>query len=119
MSQNPLVLALHFLLEVAAVVAVGYWAWASNEGAWRWVLVIGLPVLAVAAWAVFRAAGDGPTPMVAIPGLARLALELAILGGAALLLALADRPILAAAFAALIVLDYALSYDRVARLIGS
>ena len=72
--------------------------------------------LQAGAWAGFRAAGDGPDPVVAIPGALRLILELAILGGAAAALAAANRPTLALVFAALIVVDVA-SYDRVVRLL--
>lgn len=32
MSQHPLNLALRFLLEIAASVAIGYWGWHQAEG---------------------------------------------------------------------------------------
>lgn len=119
MSQHPAILGLHFLLELAALVAVGYWGWMRHDGLTRWALTVGLPLAAAAAWAIFRAGADGPDPLVAIPGIARLVLELVILGGAAFLLWRAGQPIAATAFGALIVLDYGLQYDRVLRLAGS
>ncbi|HEX2142725.1 MAG TPA: YrdB family protein [Candidatus Limnocylindria bacterium] len=118
MSQNAAVLGLHFMLEVAALAAMAYWGWTRQDGATRWLLATGLPILAATAWAVFRAPNDGPQALVAIPGFARLALELLVLGGAALLLWQAAQPALAAGFAALIVIDYLLQYDRVGRLLG-
>lgn len=118
MSLNPLVLGFHFLLEIAALLAVAYWGWTRHEGLARWGLTVGLPLAAAAVWALFRAVGDGPEPTVAIPGIARLALELVILLGAAFLLWQAGQPTLAAVFVGLIVLDYVLQYDRVVRLLG-
>ncbi|HEX7173015.1 MAG TPA: DUF2568 domain-containing protein [Candidatus Limnocylindria bacterium] len=117
MSQNLIVLGLHFLLELAALASLAYWGWTTQSGIWRIAWSAGLVVVAAGAWAVFRAAGDGPDPVVAIPGALRLVLELAILGGAAAALAAANRPTLALIFAALIVVDYVASYDRVVRLL--
>ena len=76
MSQAPAVLGLHFLLEVAALAALARWGWATHAGATRWLWAIGVPLVAAAAWAVLRAPGDGPAPLVAVPGALRLALEL-------------------------------------------
>jgi hypothetical protein len=118
MSQNPIVLGFHFLLEVGALAAAAYWGWTSRAGVARWAWAIGLPLVLATAWAIFRAAGDGPDPTVTIPGVARLIIELAILGGAAFLLWRAGRPSLAGVFVALIVIDFALQYDRVGRLLG-
>lgn len=118
MSQNPVVLALHFLMELGALAAVAFWGWTRSTGTARWVWALGLPVLLAITWAVFRAAGDGPDPTVTIPGPARLVLELAVLGGAAFLLLRAGRSSLAGLFVALIIVDFALQYDRIGRLLG-
>ncbi len=118
MSVNPVVLGFHFLLEIAALVAVGYWGWTRHDGLARWGLAVGLPLAAAVVWALFRAVGDGPEPTVAVPGAARLALELLVLLGAAFLLWQAGQPTLAAIVVALIILDYVLQYDRVMRLLG-
>ena len=117
-SQNAAVLGLHFLLEVAALLALAYWGWATHAGPERWAWAIGLPLLVAVVWATFRAPGDGSEPTVAIPGFLRLLIELLILGGGAAALYAAERPALAIGMAALVVVDYALSYDRVARLLG-
>ena len=118
MSENPAVLGLHFLLEDAALLALAYWGWAAHAGAERWAWAIGLSLLAGAVWATLRAPGDGAEPIVAIPGLLRLLIELLILGGGAAALYAAERRALAIGMAALVVVDYALSYDRLARLLG-
>ncbi|HSK92813.1 MAG TPA: YrdB family protein [Candidatus Angelobacter sp.] len=119
MSQHPLVLGYHFLLELVALVAFGYWGWTQHAGVGRWLWTIGLPVVAAVAWALLRAPGDGPDATIAIPGIARLALELLVLGGAAFLLWRAGQPLAAGAFAVLIVIDYILQFDRVGRLISA
>ena len=117
MSTNPLVLGLHFLLELAALGAAAYWGWTQHAGIGRWAWAIGLPLVAAVLWAIFRAAADPQPAVVEIPGPMRLGLELVILGGAAALLAVAGQPTLALGFAGLIAVDYALSYDRVGRLL--
>ncbi len=63
MSEKPIVLGPHFALEIAALVALGFWAWTTQEGVARWVAVIGLPELAAVAWSVFRAPADAPDAM--------------------------------------------------------
>jgi hypothetical protein len=117
MSQEPWTLALHLLLELAALAAMVVWAWTTRSRATRWAWAIGLPIVAGALWALFRAIGDGPAATVEIPGSARLALEWLILGGGAFLLWRTDRRPLAVLMLGLIVIDYALQYDRVARLV--
>jgi Protein of unknown function (DUF2568) len=119
MSQSELVLGLHVALELAALAAFAFWGWTTHDGVLRWLWAIGLPIVAALAWALFRTVGDGPEPTVAIPGTARLALELIILIGAAVLVAAADLPLIGAVFGVLILADYALSYDRVLRLLGA
>lgn len=118
MSQNPAVLGLHFLLELSALASIAYWGWTTRTGLARWGWAIGLPLVLAVIWAIFRAAGDGPDPTVTIPGMARLVLEVAILGGGAFLLWRAGKPSLAGIFVALIIIDFALQYDRVIRLMG-
>ena len=46
MSENPVNLALRFLLELAALAALGQWGWVAHDGAARWVWTVGLVVVA-------------------------------------------------------------------------
>ena len=86
MGSHPVNLALRFLLEIAALVAIGYWGWTQHTGVLRFVLAIGGPVLAAVLWGTFAVPDDpsrsGKAP-VAVPGIIRLALELAIFAFAA------------------------------------
>ncbi len=113
MSAHPANLALRFVLELAAWASIGYWGWAAQRGAWRFVLAFGLPLMAMVVWGTFRVPDDPGAAPVAVPGIARLIIELVEFGAAVALLFAAGRPALAVALGALVLLHYALSYDRV------
>ncbi len=113
MSSHPLNLALRFLLELAALAAMAYWGWTTQEGAWRVVLAVGIPLVAAALWGTFRVPGDPAKAPVAVPGLARLLLEFAFFGAAAGLLIAANQPTTAQVLAVVVILHYIASYDRI------
>lgn len=77
MADHPLNLAVRFGLEVAALIAYGVWGWQQRDDWLRFVLAIGVPLVAAVLWGTFRVPNDPGTPPVAVPGLLRLALELA------------------------------------------
>ena len=113
MSNNPVNLAVRFLLELAALVAMGYWGWTTQEGILRPVLAVGIPLVAAALWGIFRVPGDPRDAPVAVTGMVRLLLEAAFFSTAVILLAAADQPTAAAVFAVVVIIHYAVSYDRV------
>ena len=117
MSAHPINLGLRFLLELANWAAMGYWGWSQHQGLGRFVWGVGLPVLAMAVWGVFRVPNDPGNAPVAVPGAIRLAIELVEFGLGAALLVAAGRPTLGIAFAAIVVAHYGISYDRIARLL--
>jgi hypothetical protein len=107
-------LGLHFLLELAALIMVAIWGFRAGTGWWQQIsLGILLPLLLAVVWAVFRVPKDPGNAIVAIPGPVRLALELAILGGAAASFYAAGYPRWSIAFAAAIIIDYGLMAERV------
>lgn len=116
MSQHPLNLALRFLLEVAASVAIGYWGWHQAKGPLRYAPAVLLPLAAAALWGVFRvpgdasASGDAPVP---VPGIIRLGLELTLFACAVWGLASEGAPSLALVLAVTTLLHYLISYDRI------
>lgn len=119
MANHPLNLALRFLLEVAALVGLGLWGFRQGEGPLRWGAGIGLPLLAMVLWATFRVPGDPvPTPLVPVPGAVRLCLELVLFAAATAAYLGAGARIVGWTFAALVVLHYALSFDRIRWLLG-
>jgi len=120
LAHHPLNLALRFILELAALAALAYWGWTQHTGALRYLLAIGLPLLAAVLWGVFRvpgdeSAGDGA---VAIPGPLRLLLELGLFATAVWCLLTSGLTTLSWVFAGLVTVHYLLSYDRVLWLLG-
>lgn len=115
MSNNPLNLAVRFLLELGALAAMAYWGWTTHDGLWRFLWAVGLPLLAAALWGTLRVPGDPGDAPVAIPGAFRLFLEFIFFATAVWCIADAGRQSLAVAFAAITLLHYLASYDRVLR----
>ena len=113
MGSHPVNLALRFLLELAAWASMAYWGWTQHQGAPRFVWGIGLPLAAMAVWGIFRVPGDPGDAPVPVPGVLRLALELAELGLAVGLLIAAGRLVLGIGLGAIVLLHYAVSYDRI------
>jgi len=119
MSQNPLNLAVRFLLEILALLALGAWARARFPGALGFVLMILVPLLAATAWGIFNVKGDpsrsgkAPAP---VPGIVRLLLELAFFGSATWAL-FSLNTTFGWIFGAVTLLHYILSYDRIAWLL--
>lgn len=115
MSQNPLNLAIRFLLEILALVAIGAWARAQFPGFPGLLLMILLPLLAASAWGVFNVKGDpsrsGKAP-VPVPGAVRLLLEFAFFGSATWAL-FRLNPTYGWIFGAVALAHYLLSYDRI------
>jgi hypothetical protein len=120
MSQNPINLAVRFFLEIAALIAIGYWSWAQHTGFLRVVLVIVLPLLAAFLWGTFRTPEDAsanrkaPVP---IPGWIRLLLELVFFGFAAWGLFNAGATLAAWIFSCTVLIHNLVSYDRIAWLV--
>lgn len=113
MGWHPLNLGLRFLLELTAIWAMGYWGWTQHSGFSRWVLVIGVPLVAMSVWGTFRVPDDPREPPIAVRGYVRLILEAVILSSSVLLLYMSDQRGLAIGFALVLLLHYLLSYDRV------
>lgn len=80
----PIHLAIRFALELVMWGAIGYWGWhLGGGGVWSWILAIGFTLISMAIWGIFRTPGEPAgkqNPPVAIPGIARLILELALFG---------------------------------------
>jgi hypothetical protein len=101
------------LIEVAAVLAYGYWAWAVHTGSVRFVWALGVMLVAWLVWDLFRVPGDGfPRPTVAIPGWARLIIEAGYFTGAGTALVATGAAGLGIAFLLLVAVQYSLTYRR-------
>jgi len=120
MSQNPLNLALRFILELAGLFAIGYWGWVQFDGALRIPLMIGLPILFAAIWGIFRvpadASANGKAP-IAVPGWLRLLIELAFFTFGTWCLFNAGVIQSGWIFGTVTLIHYVISYDRLSWLL--
>jgi hypothetical protein len=121
MGFHPVNLAFRFLLELSALLAMGLWGWRQGEGALRFLLALGIPLVAATLWAVFAVPGDrsrsGNAPL-PVPGVVRLTIELLFFAFATYALYDAEGASLGASLGAAVTVHYALSYDRVMWLVA-
>jgi hypothetical protein len=106
-------MVLRFVLELAGLVAAGYWGFAIfvNWGP-RIAFGLGMPILMAAAWGVFRIPNDGGAPVVQVAPIVRFAIEAVFFALAAGLLWAAGRGGVAVVLLAVIVVNYAIDYRR-------
>ena len=99
-------LALRFLLELAALTAVGYWGWKTGDGALGWVLAVAAVAAVIAVWALFVS----PKHTIETSKPVAFAIELGVwmLAGAALYAT--DHAALGLAFVAVSVISGLLNY---------
>ena len=113
---NTINLAVRFLMELFALWSVGQWAYRFNDNWTKYIWAIGFPLICAVIWGLFNVAGDpsrsGNAP-VPVPGIVRLAIELAIFALACYALNATGHRMLSVGFAILTFLHYIVSYDRV------
>lgn len=103
------------------LLALGSWGWRQGEGWTRFVLALGVPLIAAAIWGTFAVANDpsrsGNAP-VPVPGVLRLGIELAFFSVACWALYDLDAGALAWTLGIVTAAHYALSYDRILWLVS-
>lgn len=100
-------LALRFLLEICALVALGYWGFnIKRDLPIRLILGIGAPLLAMLVWGTLGA----PAASARLPEPQRLLLELVILGTAAVALYASGARTVAGLFALAVAVNRALMF---------
>ena len=106
--KRPLLVAslgLQFLLELAALAALGYWGSTAGSGTFTHVaLAIAAPLLAAVVWGMF----GSPKAPFHLRGAWRLLLEVVFFGSASAALVIAGQPVLGAILAAAVMLNVAL-----------
>ncbi len=121
MAYHPVNLTVRFALELAALAALGSWAWQAFPPGWRLVAAAAVPLAAAAVWGTFAVPGDasrsGHAP-IEVPGALRLGLELALFALASWALAASGRPVLAGVLVGAASLHYLVSLERVTWLLG-
>lgn len=120
MGSNPINLGLRFVLEVAALLALGYWGSQQSTGIISIVLALGIPIIAAAAWGTFAVPDDpsrsGKAP-VAVSGVVRLVLEAVLFIAATVMLLDLGNTLPAVILITVVIIHYAVSYDRIAWLL--
>ncbi len=109
-------LALRGLLELSGLAAMGYWGFEKGDGAGRYALMIGVPLVSAAAWGIFAVEGDpsrSGTTVVHTPGIVRLALEVGFFTFSTWAIQDIGSKPLAVGFGGAAVFHYAVSYKRV------
>jgi hypothetical protein len=113
MGSNPLNLAFRFFLELAGLVAMGYWGWKTGDGWTRWIFMLGAPLIAAVFWGGFRVDDDPGRAPVRVPGIMRLSLELAYFAFAVWALSDAGATTASWILGISVAVHYAISYDRI------
>ena len=116
MSQNPLNLAVRFALELAGLYALGLWGWTQHTGILRYLLAIGLPLMAATLWGTFRVPADssanGKAP-VPVAGWLRLLLEVLFFTSATWCFFNSGTMLAGYIFSGVALVHYLISYDRI------
>ena len=119
-GSHPANLALRFLLELVALLALGWWGLSLADSWLRFVLAVLFSLVAATIWGTFAVPDDpsrsGEAPVV-VRGWIRLGLELIVFGGAVIGLASVGRGSFAAVFLVVVVVHYLLSIDRISWLL--
>ena len=88
---------LAFLLELAAMVVLGFWGWTVGGA----LLAIAIPLLAILLWGLFAA----PRARFTVPLAAQLAVKVAVFGAAVVGLAATGHPVLAGILAVVLLVN--------------
>lgn len=112
MNNHPLNLALRFILELLALYIVGYWGYTKGEGVYKYIFMLLIPLILATAWAVFRVPGDPGRAPVAVNGIIRLTIEASVFGIAVFALFDTGYDKYGWILLAVLIVHYAISYDR-------
>ena len=120
MGSHPINLAVRFILELIALLILGVWGWNQSESWFRFILALGIPILAAVVWGTFAVPDDpsrsGAAP-IAVPGIVRLVIELAFFVFATWALYDLGYTGFSLGLGIIVVVHYVISYDRILWLI--
>lgn len=114
--MNPVNLTIRFVLELWVLVAVAVFGWNHLDDPWRYVAVIGGPLVLIFVWGLFNVPDDpsrsGHAPVV-VPGIVRLGIEIVYFVVGFLATYLGGMEVIAVIFGVVVVAHYLMSMDRV------
>jgi hypothetical protein len=116
MGSHLINLAFRFLLELAAISAMGFWGWKLSDTNFKWLWMIAVPPLFfLIIWGIFNVPGDpsrsGNAPIV-VAGYLRLGIEVLFFAFALWALTELNLTTYGLIFLILLVIHYVLSHDR-------
>lgn len=117
MGAHPANLLLRFLLEIVALISMGFWAYGLTSSNLRLALMIVVPLLFATIWGVFAVpndpsrSGNAPVP---IRGWLRLIFELLFVGFSVWCLYRLALYQVSFGMGLIVLVHYFISYDRVA-----
>lgn len=115
MGSHPVNLAARLLLEVSALLGMGYWGGVQHKGLLGYGLAVGAPLWGAVILGTFTVphdpnrSGKAPVP---VPGILRLVIKLGIFAFACLALYDAGHTLASSILGVVVVAHYAASYDR-------
>jgi hypothetical protein len=116
MATHPINLAIRFLLELSTLSAIGIWGWKQSDSWPKFILAFGLPIVLMTIWGTFAVPDDpsrsGSAPVVT-PGIIRLTIELFFFAAGVWALYDMESTNLSLIMAIVVVVHYAVSYERV------
>ena len=117
MSNNPINLAVRFILELCALASAAYWGAHICSGVFSWLIIIFTLIVMAGVWGVFRTPNEPPpaNPKAPVPvkGVIRLFIELVFFGFAVWCLFYLDKTNLGIIFLVSVIVHYLVSYDRI------
>lgn len=116
MKNHPFYYALRLVLEMATFSIIATWASVHHQGVWHWVAIILYPCVAAAVWVVFIADRESGKVLVKVNGLTRLLVEILFFGITLRMLNDLESGKLYTLFWVLLLIQYAISYDRIKKL---
>ena len=120
MGSNPINLAIRFLLEISALLAMGVWGWRQSDNWLRFGLALGIPIMAALIWGLFAVPEDpsrsGSAP-ISVPGIIRLLIEIAFFVLSVWMLYNLHYVRLSWVLGLIVAIHYLISYDRILWLI--
>jgi len=121
MGSHPINLMIRFILELMALLSVGYWAWKRFDSPLQYILGIGLPILMTIIWGTFAVPDDpsrsGKAP-IPVSGLMRLVLEITFFALAVWSLHDLQQNELSYILGGIVIIHYLFSYDRISWLLS-
>lgn len=121
MGSHPINLMIRFILEIIALLAVGFWGWKRFDGFLQFILGVGLPLAMTVIWGVFAVPEDpsrSGKARVPISGILRLILEFSFFTIAVWSLFDLGYDKLSYILGGLIIIHYLVSYDRISWLLS-